>query len=175
MTIKTKFCTKCKVEKSRLEFSKRAASPDGRQAYCKSCKTESHREYCQTPVGRESNRKSSEKCSRTPTRKKSYKKSNKKFKELHPERVKAVAAVNNSIRSGKLHRPPYCESCGKEVFVIGHHKSYDDEDKWLDVDWFCKKCHVELHRLLRLLPEITHGRLLRLMRQRLPGGTDNVK
>ena len=102
-----------------------------------------------------------------PINKATKKRGSDKYRKDFPERVKANRATNNAIKTGELERPSFCESCNKEAFTIGHHESYEEEN-WLVVDWLCASCHVELHRLLRLLPEITQERLLKLMQQRLP-------
>ena len=61
----------------------------------------------------------------------------------NPEAKAAHLAVRNAVRSGELVRPVVCEGCGEEKPLQGHHESYD-EDRWLDVDWLCQRCHRQL-------------------------------
>lgn len=58
----------------------------------------------------------------------------------YPERIKAREKVHNAIKSGKLIRLP-CEKCG-ETQSHAHHEDYS---KPLDVKWFCRKHHREVH------------------------------
>lgn len=61
-------------------------------------------------------------------------------KERYPERIKARQLVFSAIRSGKLVRGN-CEACGKEK----GHAHHDDYSKPLEVRWFCRKHHRQLH------------------------------
>jgi hypothetical protein len=55
-------------------------------------------------------------------------------------KVRARAAVNAALDSGKLTRQP-CEKCG-DPDTHGHH---DDHAKPLDVRWLCPRHHIEAH------------------------------
>lgn len=57
---------------------------------------------------------------------------------------KAVNAVNNAIRDGRLKRKS-CEICGKSP-AEAHH---DDYSKLLNVRWFCRKHHIAHHVNMR--------------------------
>ena len=122
-----KRCPKCKIEKSKSEFSKRSRNRDGLRYQCKNCDWL----YNQSERSKETKRK--------------Y---NKKSWLDHPEKRKARHAVSNAIRDGRLERPLSCESCFQEKFVHGHHPDYD---KHLDVYWVCSECHIELHKELILV------------------------
>jgi ribosomal protein S27AE len=50
--------------------------------------------------------------------------------------------TNNLIRSGKLVREP-CDYCGDPI-VQAHHHDYTQPDQ---VQWLCRKCHTEFHKL----------------------------
>lgn len=64
--------------------------------------------------------------------------------QRYPERVKARSIVAGAIRAGKLVRGP-CETCG----VPNGHAHHGDYGKPLEVRWFCRKHHRELHRQAR--------------------------
>ena len=64
----------------------------------------------------------------------------RKRRERNPEKYKAVTAVGNAIRDGRLIRQP-CEICGEKK-VEAHH---DDYSKPLEVRWLCRKHHLEHH------------------------------
>lgn len=61
---------------------------------------------------------------------------------LHPEKLRAKDAVNNAIKAGNLLKPKYCEDCGLEKLLHGHHPDYS---KLLVVDWLCAHCHGRRH------------------------------
>lgn len=67
------------------------------------------------------------------------------------ERNKALAraAVNRSIRRGKLKRKP-CEACGNLKSEAHHFKGYEREF-WLEVKWLCKEHHDQAERILKSL------------------------
>jgi hypothetical protein len=60
---------------------------------------------------------------------------------LYEQRRRAVAAVNNAVRDGRLKREP-CETCGSTTRVNGHHHDYS---KPLEVRWLCPPCHAAEH------------------------------
>lgn len=55
------------------------------------------------------------------------------------------ALANKSLKRGKLIRKP-CEKCGDSKAEM-HHEDYS---KPLDVNWLCRKCHLELHEQRKL-------------------------
>lgn len=63
-----------------------------------------------------------------------------KWRGDFPERYKAVTAVGNAVRDGKLQRQP-CAVCGASK-THGHH---DDYSKPLEVTWLCARHHKLLH------------------------------
>ena len=71
------------------------------------------------------------------------KKSLENYRKKFPEKYRATNAINNAIRDGKIIRPEYCEECGKEIKLHGHH---DDYSKYLEVRWLCNDCHKQWHR-----------------------------
>lgn len=48
----------------------------------------------------------------------------KEYQEKYPERIKAINAVNNAIKLGKMIRPDRCSNCKKEYKPDGHHEDY---------------------------------------------------
>ena len=140
----TKKCSGCKAEKELMEFGKNQSRKDGLHSDCKECR----RDYWQSEGGKETCRKASQKYHQTERGKEHSRIIDRRRKLLHPEKVKARNAVHKAIQSGRLIRPPICESCFEECLVEGHHESYEKE-KWLDVDWMCIKCHREYHAKTR--------------------------
>lgn len=65
------------------------------------------------------------------------------------QKYKAVTAVGNAIRLGKLTRQP-CEKCGSTTRVEAHH---DDYSKPLDVRWLCHIHHGEHHAARKTHPD----------------------
>ena len=140
-----KKCTKCGVEKMAEEFSKMAAAKDGMQSNCKACNKVSSAEYrdanseaiaardaeyCQTPAGKETQRKA-----------------NATRRAKSPEKAAARTAVSNAIAAGRLVRQP-CLVCGETERVEAHHDSYH-ENRRLDVRWLCRPHHLEHHALMK--------------------------
>jgi hypothetical protein len=60
---------------------------------------------------------------------------------LQRKKRAAHEAVRVALREGLLQRAP-CEVCGTTEDMCAHH---DDYDKPLDVRWFCREHHSELH------------------------------
>ena len=136
-----KTCSKCEIEKSEFEFGKQTAAKDGLHPWCKVCKSVTDSEYSQTEAGKASHQKAKRAYKKTKASKESY----RKYRLDNPEKAKARSAVSGAIRSGRLTRSDFCESCFQEEFAEGHHEDYS---KPLDVDWLCIECHIELHKEL---------------------------
>lgn len=62
------------------------------------------------------------------------------YKERHPDKAAAHAALTGAIRRSELVRLP-CEVCGAAE-TEGHH---DDYTKPLEVRWLCKAHHLDAH------------------------------
>ena len=165
----TKRCSRCKKRKPLTQFSKNRTQKDGHQSCCKICALSLNRDYRQTEKGKATEKryaqsqkgKANRQCAmrlykdRHPERHKSsekrYRQSEKKKEALkrycarHPERAKAVQAVNNAIRAGILPRPDSleCHDCPKKAKQYHHHKGYEPEF-WLDVVPVCIKCHNKI-------------------------------
>ena len=74
----------------------------------------------------------------------SIKRKRREDREMFKEKYRARDILQSAIRSGKLTRPQICQKCLLSVKVQGHHKDYS---KPLEVEWLCKKCHMQLHHL----------------------------
>jgi hypothetical protein len=59
------------------------------------------------------------------------------------QRMRARAAVNNAIASGRLVAQP-CRSCGAAK-AEAHHPFGYSEEAWLAVWWLCRTCHAAVH------------------------------
>lgn len=55
----------------------------------------------------------------------------------NPERARALSAVNNALRAGRIVKSP-CIECGSTDRLRCHHADYS---KKLDVTWHCLRCH----------------------------------
>lgn len=122
----TKFCTKCKIEKSIDEFYKSAFTRDGVESYCISCKSVYNKER------REGKKLLSFK--QVAPHQKFWLQENKLKKIAHQK-------VAYAIQKGELVRQP-CEKCGTTENVVAHHEDYN---KPLEVVWLCKFHHKERH------------------------------
>lgn len=58
------------------------------------------------------------------------------------KREGARVVMYKALKSGEISKPLYCEGCGKQRPLEGHHSDYSEP---LKIDWLCKKCHVDLH------------------------------
>lgn len=133
-----KICTGCGMSKSWDEFYKHPQTSDGYTAKCKECTKAATKEY------RRNNRA---KCSayekkrqQTPERKKLSSEHRRASRQRHREHAVAMYMVTNAIRDKKLIRQP-CVVCGDDK-VDAHHEDYY---KPLEVEWLCRKHHLEKH------------------------------
>ena len=164
----SKRCGKCKQIKPLSEFYKRPDSKGGFRSNCKICwskyakeydKTEkrkaakkryqqsekgkaAQRRHAQSEKGKAVRKKAWLRYSQTEKGKKTLRERNKRFRIRHPEQAKAIRAVNDAIRTGKLPRPDIlqCHFCPAQAEQYHHHKGYTQEH-WLDVIPVCIKCH----------------------------------
>lgn len=72
----------------------------------------------------------------------------KKWANANRDKLKAHAEVRKALRDGRLHRGR-CETCGS-FRVEAHH---DDYSKPLEVKWFCRRHHQQLHAAMRRAAE----------------------
>ena len=139
---KMKLCPKCGVEKEPSDFYRDRSRKDGLTCWCKECMREcqqsaaykkSQKKYQQSAAYKEHRREYNQ----SAKGKEVSRKSDQKKRIKHPEKIKARHAVNNAVADGRLiPRPCFCG----ELEVEGHHEDYG---KPLDVEWLCKKHHME--------------------------------
>jgi len=74
----------------------------------------------------------------------------KNWRKNHPEKVKAHRVVFVNLRNGNLFKYP-CKICGNPKSEA-HHQNYF---KPLEIEWLCKKHHVEADKVLRIMGILT--------------------
>lgn len=145
-----KKCFRCKKEKDESEFYSHKKMRDGLLGKCKECtkkdnilNREKNKEYY-----KEYDKARAMLPHRVKARKEYIKnnpyiktKADKKYRTKFPEKYKAVNAVNNALRCGRLFKKP-CAICENEI-TEAHHEDYS---KPLEVIWLCAKHHAELHK-----------------------------
>jgi len=62
--------------------------------------------------------------------------------ERYPERVRCRELLKKAKIVGKLQVPNRCQRCNKKTKLHAHHKDYS---RPLDVEWYCRPCHRQLH------------------------------
>jgi hypothetical protein len=129
-----KICRKCKEEKDSSCFGEEHRNRDGLRSYCNEC----NNKYRKTEKGLEVNRRAVKKYHKTKKGKEAQLRSNRR---RDPRKTYAVRCVGIALKYGKLTKQP-CEVCG-ELKVEAHHTDYE---KPLDVVWYCKEHHTEIHR-----------------------------
>jgi len=135
----SKKCFKCGGEKELSEFYPHPQMADGHLNKCKECtKLDVTARYLSQEgrakvVAYEKARFQSE------HRKAQLREYNKKRRIQNPQKCKALSAVSNAIRDGRITRMP-CEVCG-EANSQAHHLDYS---KPLAVRWMCFKHHREI-------------------------------
>lgn len=119
--------------------------------YCKGLFefSEVRKHYLDTRQGRNFQSYSCRKCIRERARKRSKKNKHgysvqKKYRIKNRHKHNARVLVYKYIKRGKIKRPTLCEKCKKENRLEGHHSDYS---KPLEVNWWCKQCHSDHHRI----------------------------
>lgn len=166
----TKRCSRCFYEKSINEFSINKRAKDGRQVYCRSCKSILNKDFKTKNADKIKEYQSKyylENAEKLAVKKRfnaiDYRKKVnldpiKKARlaeqmrisawnhyRKFPEKIAARKAVLKALNSGALVRPDICSKCGKIDDIEAHHDSYAPEQR-LNVRWLCKKCHSAYHR-----------------------------
>lgn len=147
-----KYCGACCETKTEDQFHRRAASTDGLAAKCKDCqraydkarandpkRVKARGEYAKTERGAE--RVKAAKQAWAAKNKGKVLEKTRRYRENHPNKVKAHGMVGYAIKCGNLHPEP-CEVCGSTGNVHAHH---DDYAKPLNVRWLCPEHHKQWH------------------------------
>ena len=136
-----KRCFKCQCEKPIDDFYKHKAMSDGHLGKCKECTKADVRANRLENI--EHYRAFDRSRASMPHRVASRKKIVKEYERMYPERKKAVTAVNNAVRDGRIKRHP-CWVCGDKA--VAHHPDYS---RPLDVVWLCQPHHKAAHAVAR--------------------------
>lgn len=154
-----KTCTVCKLEKSKIAFSKLHSSQDGLQFKCRDCQREYYSKYINRPGKRANATKRVMKylkSERGQATRRAYLESDhcKEVRRAFRQTPTGIALrkreqarlsklkrhlVYSPVRR-KLKKQP-CEVCGKFPAQAHHH----DYSKPLDVNWLCTRHHADKH------------------------------
>lgn len=132
-------CRLCGVVKPLDLFYPAHRTLDGRDSRCKECVIDIVRKG--RVAGREGRRAYLKAWGASPSGKASRDRTRRRHRAEFPGRVRAVAAVSNAIRDGRLQRGP-CARCGATSRVQAHHPDYS---RPLDVVWLCFNHHRAAH------------------------------
>jgi len=136
--VEAKECFKCGVLKPPTDFYRHGAMRDRRLNKCKECtKADVAANYRKR---REYYAQYERERFQRPERKKACIQYQRKRRAKNPAKYKAHYLVGNAIRDGRLVRQP-CRVCGDPKAQAHHH----DYSKPLDVEWLCRKHHLEAH------------------------------
>ena len=83
--------------------------------------------------------------------------SNLKYKEQHPDRIRATMAVSNAIQAGDVIPPDECSVCKSAGVIHGHHYLSYERQNWYNVIWLCAICHKKVHNEKLFLQITTHS------------------
>lgn len=153
VTATMKTCSKCKIEKLEVAFSKDDNHKDNLASQCKDC----DKNYRQVHKKEAANYRQAHKKEmvayqvayrKTPISKEADRKKSAEKRKFFPEKMKAHNAINSTITAGKLKRSVFCEECGLPAKTEGHHADYS---KPLEVNWLCPDCHRKKHKNLILV------------------------
>lgn len=138
-----KACSACEVVKALGEFQRRAASPDGLTAACRTCLAA--RDRARYPGEREARRALHDAYMQTPAGKAAHARATYRWKHANPVQRAAHVALGNAVRDGRVFKWPACAVPECEYTrVEGHHPDYDQP---FEVVWLCAGHHDECHLL----------------------------
>lgn len=146
-----KKCIKCGEQKLVDEFYRHPKMSDGHLSKCKTCtkrdvrenrakKADYYKAFDKLRANRPDRVAARIAYQKTDAGKAASSKAKRNYSARNPVKRKAVNAVNNAVRDGRLAKLP-CEICGAKAQA--HH---DDYGKPLDVRWLCPKHHAEWHK-----------------------------
>lgn len=125
-----KRCSVCKKKKPATEFRQ-----NGTYAACKPCQNE--KVAAAKRPGGSQHRRHVEAQGR-------YQKEKWRTDPEYRERVRARQAVYWAVKTGTLKRPAKCSACPRRCTPHAHHHHGYAREHWLDVTWFCAKCHYQI-------------------------------
>jgi hypothetical protein len=134
-----KVCFKCKQEKPLDEFYRHSQMGDGHLNKCNECTKKDVAEHRDKNI--DAIREYDRSRARLPHRVLKHNEVFKKYCIEHPEKVKAVDAANNAMRSGVIKKLP-CVVCGTTERLEKHHSDYS---KPLEVVFLCSVHHKAVH------------------------------
>lgn len=163
MTTTEKTCFKCKSIKPLTEFYKHPQMADGHVNKCKECnkkdvianrllRVHHYREYDRLRASDPKRVIARFLYAHSAAGRRAYQRAHKSLAENYPYKRKAVNAVSNALRDGKMQKL-HCFICGSEK-VEAHHTDYSMP---LMVEWLCKKHHTAAHVLARSIERGSHG------------------
>jgi hypothetical protein len=163
--MKNKICTKCEIKKDISEFGKRLDSKCGVKSHCKDCCSLYRKKYYENNkemtlavnLKWKHNNTERRRIVNDKWRKKNAEKVSelnkiqvKKTKQRYPNRVKARSIFSLALYRGKIKKGKCEYPNGKcSGRVEGHHWDYN---KPLEIAWFCKKHHMLVDKIQKLLP-----------------------
>lgn len=163
----SRVCTVCKVEKPYDCFSKSKKGKNGHAEQCKVCRLAKGREYykkrpeiCLAKHERWAKR-NPEKILKNQrayyqrnkerilekmreSRKKNGYRNTKAYRKKNRLKTDCHNFVALAVKLGHIKKPNYCERCKDNCIPHAHHHDYS---KPLDIEWLCRKCHGEEHRI----------------------------
>ena len=112
----------------------------GLKSRCRKCQSEDHKLYMSSDGAKENKKKYQRKyleSGRFAISRDAYEKRNQ---------IKVIARrmLYNALRRGDVEKRKDCEKCHSKGKIQGHHCDYS---KPLEVNWLCRPCHNEWHRL----------------------------
>lgn len=124
-------CYRCKNEKSIEEFY--PSKHFGRSYSCKECDKKHAVEWAKK-----------KRYFKSGSGKEALIRASKKSRAKYPEKDEARIKLREAVRKGEIVKPKNCVSCGGDGQIHGHHTDYT---KPYDVQWLCRKCHSEVHKV----------------------------
>jgi ferredoxin len=126
--VSIKTCRRCGQEKPVAEFYQHRLTRDGYDSHCKSCKSDSVRQWRIENPEKFKVRKAVD-----------Y----DRVRKRNPEKIRARRLVQAAVFDGRLVRPKRCPSCNRVCLVEAHHHDYS---KPFEIAWLCLRCHRQEHR-----------------------------
>ena len=153
-----KYCPNCQKRRHVSAFALCRSRYDGLQSKCRECAAQQQRSptgkatqaraqlrYRLTERGKEARRRAQARYRRTLKGKAVTERCRQKT-YYGTDRQRAHRAVAHALASGKLRRPPHCQSCHRSTQGLHahHHRGYSERHR-LTVRWLCPPCHRRSH------------------------------